>query len=182
LRPKVSPLVLMLAFIQIGLSSVGGAAVPLRHILVVRRKWLSDAEFAEEFSIAQALPGASAANVGVFLALAGLCLPSLALALVLATVATHLSAQYPRFAAAEAGVTAAVAGMLIGNGIRLAWNLWHDAPQVPRRWRAGRLAIGIAAVILVAGLRFFIPAVLIVLAGSGLVLEWSRRRAATEAT
>src|SRR5205814_473164 len=71
LRPKVSPLVLMLAFIQIGLSSVGGAAVPLRHILVVRRKWLSDAEFAEEFSIAQALPGASAANVAVMLVLAG---------------------------------------------------------------------------------------------------------------
>lgn len=193
MRPKLSPLALMLGFMQIGLSSVGGAAVPLRHVLVVQRRWLTEAELAEEFSIAQALPGASAANLAVMVAdrlggsfgplfaLIGLCVPSLALALLLAAVATHLSATSPRFAAAEAGVTAAVAGLLISNGIRLASALWRDAPQVQRRWRSGRVAISVAAVILVAGLRFFIPAVLIGLACAGFALEWSRRRRASRA-
>ncbi len=180
-----------LAFTQIGLTSVGGAAAPIRHVLVVRRRWLTEAELAETFAIAQALPGASAANLAVILGdrfagalgplatVGGLSIPSFAVALVLAAVATHLSAANPRFAAAEAGVTAAVAGLFISNGARLAWRLWHDAPEMRRRWRSARLTISVGAVALVAGLHFFIPAVLIGLAIASLGLEITMRRTAT---
>lgn len=185
---KLSFLALVLAFVQVGLSSVGGAAAPIRHVLVVRRRWLTEGELAETFSISQALPGASAANLAVIVgdrfagapgALAtmiGLCLPSLIVALVLATVATRLSATNVRFAAAEAAVTAAVAGLFISNGMRLAWRLWHDATELRRRWRAARLTISLAAVVLVAGLHLWIPAVLVLLAACGFVLERATRK------
>jgi chromate transporter len=179
---------LALAFTQIGLTSVGGAAAPIRHVLVVRRKWLTEAELAETFAIAQALPGASAANLAVILGdrfagalgplatVGGLSIPSFAVALVLVVVATHLSASNPRFAAAETGVTAAVAGLFISNGLRLAWRLWHDAPELRRRWRGARLGISVGAVALVAGLHFLIPAVLIGLAVVSFGIELTLRR------
>jgi chromate transporter len=172
---------LVLGFMQIGLSSVGGAAAPIRHVLVVRRRWLTEAELGETFAISQALPGASAANLAVIVGdrfggaagslatLIGLCVPSLIIALVLATFATRLSATNVRFAAAEAG-------LFISNGMRLAWRLWHDASGVRRRWRAGRLSISLAAVVLVAGLHLWIPAVLVLLAVSGFALERATRR------
>jgi len=192
---------LALAFAQIGLSSVGGAAAPIRHVLVVRRRWLTEAELAETFAIAQALPGASAANLAVilgdrfagalgpFATVGGLSLPSLGVALVLVAAATHLSAANPRFAAAEAGVTAAVAGLFVSNGMRLAWRLWHDAPldkfgtgsALRRRWRGARLGISLAAVALVAGLHFFIPAVLVGLAATSFGIEFALRRRAAAA-
>jgi chromate transport protein ChrA len=185
---KLSLLALALGFMQVGLSSVGGAAAPIRYVLVVRRRWLSETELAETFSISQALPGASAANLAVIVGdrfagpagslatLFGLCIPSLIIALVLATFATRLSASNVRFAAAEAAVTAAVGGLFISNGMRLAWRLWHAAPALRRRWRAGRLTISLAAVVLVAGLHVWIPAVLVLLAISGFVLERATRR------
>lgn len=185
---KLSFLALVLAFMQVGLTSVGGAAAPIRHVLVVRRKWLTEGELAETFSISQALPGASAANLAVIVgdrfagawgALAtmiGLCVPSLVLCLVLATFATRLSAANARFAAAEAAVTAAVGGLFISNGMRLAWRLWHDAPVSQRQWRAPRLVISFSAVILVAGLHLWIPAVLLLLALAGFALERASRR------
>jgi len=185
---KHSLAALALAFTQIGLSSVGGAAAPIRHVLVVRRRWLTEAELGETFAVAQALPGASAANLAVMLGdrfggalgplatLGGLSVPSLGVALLLAAVATQLSAANARFAAAETGVTAAVAGLFISNGIRLARRLWIDAPELRRRWRGARLTISLGAVALVAGLHFFIPAVLVGLAAASFGLELTLRR------
>ena len=179
---------LALAFTQIGLSSVGGAAAPIRHVLVVRRRWLTEAELGETFAVAQALPGASAANLAVMLGdrfggtlgplatVGGLSIPSLAVALILVVVATHLSAANARFAAAETGVTAAVAGLFISNGLRLARRLWGDAPELRRRWRGTRLTISLAAVVLVAGLHVFIPAVLVGLALASFGIEFALRR------
>lgn len=188
--PKYSLAALALAFTQIGLSSVGGAAAPIRHVLVVRRRWLTEAELGETFAVAQALPGASAANLAVMLGdrfggtlgplatVGGLSIPSLAVALILVVVATHLSAANARFAAAETGVTAAVAGLFISNGLRLARRLWGDAPELRRRWRGARLTISLAAVALVAGLHVFIPAVLVGLALASFGVEFALRRQA----
>lgn len=177
------------AFVQVGLSSVGGAAAPLRHVLVVRRRWLSETEFSETFGIAQALPGATAANLAVIVAdkyggalgsaaaLAGLCIPSLAVALVLITFASRLSATNQHFAAGENAVTAAVAGLFIANGTRLARRVWQEATIVRRtRWRLARLGVSVLGVVLVAGLHVLIPIVVAVLAPSSLAIEWFARR------
>ncbi len=130
-RPAPTPWNLAVAFVNVGLTSIGGAAGPLRHVIVKQRRWLTEGEFAEMFGMGQALPGANAINVAVLLgdrssgplgmlaAVAGLCLPSLVLALLIATAATHVAATNPRFAAAEVTVTAAVAGIFMANGLRL---------------------------------------------------------------
>jgi len=190
---KLSFIALVLAFMQIGLTSVGGAAAPIRHVLVVRRRWLTEAELAETFSISQALPGASAANLAVMVGdrfggawgslatMIGLCVPSLILCLILATFATRLSAANVRFAAAEAAVTAAVAGLFISNCMRLAWRLWRDAAPVQKPLRVPRLLVSLSAVLLVAVLHLWISAVLLLLATAGFVLERASRRRASAA-
>lgn len=185
---QLSARTLFLGFAQVGLTAVGGAVSPLRYVLVVRRRWMSEGELAEGLAIAQALPGASAANLAVMVAdtmggrfgplwaLLGLCGPPLVVALTLATFATRLSATNVRFAAAETAVTAAVAGLFISNGIRLAWRLWRDNPKVARGWRGARLALSVSATTFVAGLHFWIPAVMVGVAATSFALETARRR------
>ncbi len=187
-RPTPSLLALVLGFVNVGLTSIGGAAGPLRHVVVKQRKWLSESELAELFGIGQALPGANVANVAVMLgdrlggplgslaAVAGLCIPSLIVAVTLASVATRISATNARFAAAEVAVTAAVAGIFLSNGTRLVWLLWRDgAPDVRLTWRCARVAISALGVALVAGLHLWVPLAVVILVAASLGVEWRVR-------
>jgi chromate transporter len=174
---------LALAFANIGLTSVGGAAGPLRFVLVKQRRWLSEVELAEMFGVAQALPGAVAANVavmlgdrfagplGMFSSLFGLIVPSLAVALLLVRIATNLAAVNPRFAAAEFAVTAAVSGIFVSNGVRVIWQLWSGAPDLRLTWRCARLAISALGIILVASFHVFVPLAMIVMFAFSLLVE-----------
>ncbi len=184
-HPKPSPLELALGFMNIGLTSVGGAAGPLRVVAVKQRKWLTDGELAELFGICQALPGATIVNIavmfgdrssgplGALAGVAGLCIPSLIVALLLATLATHLAATSARFAAAEVAVTAAVAGIFLSNGLRLITTLWAEAtPDVALAMRTARVAISALGIVLVAGFHLWIPFAVAILVALGLVVEW----------
>jgi chromate transporter len=191
--PKPSLLDLALGFMNIGLTSVGGAGGPLRYVIVKQRRWLSEGQFAELYGIAQALPGATAVNYAVMLsdrfagplgplaALAGLIIPSLLLAIALAGIASQLAAVNARFAAAEIGVTAAVAGIFVSNGIRLIAQIWRGTPDVRVAWRAARLAISALGVVLVAGLHMFIPFAMLVLISLSMIVETRLRGVANEA-
>ena len=181
---------LAIGFANIGLTSVGGAAGPLRHVIVKQRRWLSDGELAGLFGIAQALPGANAANIAVmlgdlfagplgpFAALAGLIIPSLLIAISLAGIATHFASVNVRFAAGEIAVTAAVAGIFIANGSRLIAQLWRDGPDVRAVWRYARLAISALGIVLVSGLHMFVPLAMLLLdrAEHGRGVARARRR------
>jgi chromate transporter len=181
--PKPSLLDLALGWMTIGLTSVGGAGGPLRHVIVKQRRWLSEGELAELFGIAQALPGATAANVAVMMsdrfagplgplaALAGLIIPSLLIAIALAGIATQLAAVNVRFAAGEIAVTAAVAGIFISNGIRLIAQLWNETPDLRVAWRCARLAISALGVVLVAAFHVFIPFVMVILITLSMIIE-----------
>jgi chromate transporter len=176
---------LALGFARAGLSSVGGAAGPLRHMLVKQQHWISEGEFAEVFSLGQALPGANAVNVAVMLgdrfagplgalaAVAGLCVPSFVIALILAAFATRAAATNAHFAAAETAVTAAVAGIFVANGVRLFTFIWRDeaAENLPSAWRCARGAVSALAVLLVAGLHWWIPVAVPVLVGASILVE-----------
>jgi chromate transporter len=191
--PKPSLLDLAMGFMNIGLTSVGGAGGPLRYVIVKQRRWLSEGQFAELYGIAQALPGATAVNYAVMLsdrfagplgplaALAGLIIPSLLLAIALAGIASQLAAVNARFAAAEIGVTAAVAGIFVSNGIRLIAQIWRGTPDVRVAWRAARLAISALGVVLVAGLHMFIPFAMLVLISLSMIVETRLRGVANEA-
>lgn len=188
---RLAPLALAIAFAQIGLSSVGGASAPLRYVLVTRRRWLSETEFSEVFGIAQACPGPTAVNLAVMVAdrfggwpgigaaLAGLGLPSMVIAIGLAAAAHGLSATSPRFAAAETAVTAAVAGLFISNGVRLAALLWSEEARTGRfGWGAARLGLVLAGIALIAIFHLWIPLAVVVLGSSSLLVEWRARRPA----
>jgi chromate transporter len=169
---------------NVGLTSVGGAAGPLRHVVVKQRKWLSESELAELFGMCQALPGATVVNVavmfgdrsagwpGALAAVAGLSIPALVVAVLLASLATRIAEGNARFAAAEVAVTAAVAGIFISNGLRLVWSLWQDgAPDVPLLLRCGRLGISLLGIGLVAGLHLWIPFAVVILVTVSLLVE-----------
>ncbi len=168
---------------NVGLTSIGGAAGPLRHVVVKQRKWMTEGELSELFGMCQALPGATVVNVAVLFgdrvsgplgALAGvlgLCVPSLVIAVLLATVATHFSSTNARFAAAEVAVTAAVAGIFISNGLRLITTLWNDKPDVGLALRVGRVAVSALGIVLVAGFHLWIPFAVVILVACGLGLE-----------
>ena len=181
--PKPTVLELILGFMNVGLTSVGGAVGPIRYVLVRQRGWLTEGELAETVGIAQVLPGANAVNCAVMIgdrfagtlgslaALAGLIIPSLVLAVILLAVASHLAATNPRFAAAEISVTAAIAGIFMANGLRLGRFLWRDTGDVRAARRAARLAISALGVLLVAGLHLFIPAAVAILASVSVLVE-----------
>jgi chromate transporter len=184
---------LTLAFMNVGLTSVGSAANSLRHVLVRRRRWVTETEFAELQGLAQALPGAVGANCAVMLgdrlagplgpvaAVAGLVGPSLLVAVALAQIATKLAEASARFAAAETAVTAAVAGMMLANGLRLIGLLWRESPDKRTAWRGARLGVSILGVLLVTGFHVPVQAALAVLVAASYFVETRRRVAAPAA-
>src|SRR4051812_50177220 len=58
---------LFLAFVEIALSSFGGALAWARRVLVERRGWLGAREFGEMLGLCQALPGPNVVNLSIFL-------------------------------------------------------------------------------------------------------------------
>jgi chromate transporter len=87
---------LFVAFTQMALQGVGGVLVIVQHELVNRRKWLTQAQFVEEWSVAQVMPGPNVVNLclilggkyfgvaGALAAVSGLILAPMLLVLTLA--------------------------------------------------------------------------------------------------
>lgn len=172
------------AFVILSLSGFGGVAAQARYHLVTRRRWLSDREFADSFGIGQILPGANIANLsvivgdrfagplGAVVCLAALCLPSLTVAVGLMLGAAQLTAVFPRFAAVEGGISAAAAGLILSNGLRVSAVIWLRArgPRVGP-WRAGRLLVSLVTLALIAGLGVPLPIAIVVMMTASILLE-----------
>jgi chromate transporter len=190
--PKPTLLQLAIGFMNVGLTSVGGAGGPLRYVVVKQRKWLSEHEYAELFGVAQALPGATAVNYAVMIsdrfagplgpvaALAGLIIPSLLVAIAMLGIASQLAATNTRFLAAENAVTAAVAGIFISNGLRLIGQIWRGTPDLRAAWRAARLAVSALGIVLVSGFHMFVPLAMLVLLALSMIIE-TRLRVVSQA-
>jgi chromate transporter len=124
----IPPAMLFRAFMAIGLSGFGGVLPFARRELVDRRKWMTDAEFAETLGICSVLPGPNIINIaiwfgtrhggglGAIAAFSGLVGVPLALLLTLATIYGHYAGE-PRVSAAVDGMAAAAAGLVIGTGL-----------------------------------------------------------------
>jgi chromate transporter len=185
--PKPSLLDIAVTFMKVGLISVGGAAAPMRHVVVKQRQWATELEFAELQGLGQAFPGAVGVNIAVMIgdrlagpagalaAIGGLIIPSLIVAVALASVALRLAAANPRFAAAESSITAAVAGIFLANGFRLIQILWQQAPDRRVGWRSAQVAIAGLGIALVAVFHVAVPVALIVLVAASIGLDLRRR-------
>jgi chromate transporter len=96
---------IFLSFLQVGTTGFGGGlavVAQLRALVLQKRRWFTEHEFAEGLALAQSLPGSMANNVaayvglrlrgwrGASVAVAGLILPSTLLMIVLAILYRHL--------------------------------------------------------------------------------------------
>jgi chromate transporter len=154
-------------FAWIGLTSVGGGrSAYIYEALVVRRAWLTGAEFLPGLTLSQLLPGPTVSNLSVFLGnslngRAGAALALLAVLLPGALAILVLGALYfeygvgPALESALRGMGAAVVGFLCVNTTRIARGAFRGrgAPWIAATTFAavGLLRLNTILVILVAG-------------------------------
>jgi chromate transporter len=136
--PEVLPVVtrtaLFSGFLSLGLLGFGGIAPWARYVIVERRRWLSEAEYAAYVGMGQILPGSNTVNASVligqrFHGIAGAVIAVVALMTMPLVVLIGLAALYERLAlvpevrAGLTGASAAAAGMVIGTALKMAWRL-----------------------------------------------------------
>lgn len=165
------------AFLKLGLTSFGGPVAHLgyfREELVQRRRWLSDADYADLVALCQFLPGPTSSQVGFALGLsragwggaavafAGFTLPSVVIMLICAMVAPGIGGTI------GAGL---VHGLKIVAVAIVAQALWGMARSLTPD--APRLAIAVGAVVLLAVLPVGPAMMVAIIAGAlaGLLLQ-----------
>lgn len=178
-RPS-SPSALFWAFSWLALQGFGGVMAVVQREMVERRRWLTQAQFAQDWAVAQILPGPNVVNLsimfgerhfglrGALAAVAGMLLaPTL---LVLAVGSLYLQwADHPAVSGALRGMGAVAAGLVIGTGLKLSAAL-HDHPlPLWCGWLLSAAAFGLV-VILQWPLWWVLP----VIGGFGCIVTWKR--------
>src|SRR5712692_9965549 len=117
-------------FLRASLTGLGGGPVWVRHAVVVRRRWISDAEFADILSLCQFMPGPNVVGIavcvgeklrggfGALAALGGFLVIPWAIGFSLGTLFLEY-AHLPLLRNILGGISATAAGLLIATGIRL---------------------------------------------------------------
>lgn len=157
-RPAGTPVEVLRVFLKLGLTSFGGPVAHLgyfRNELVVKRKWLDEAAYADLVALCQFLPGPASSQVGYALgllragpmgALAAWCaftLPSAALLVLFASGASAFSSPL------GAGL---IHGLKLVAVAVVAQAVWGMARSLtPDRPRAGIALAAILVVVLAAG-------------------------------
>jgi chromate transporter len=167
------------AFLKIALASVGGglSAWALR-VIVEERRWLTHQEFLGALTVCRLMPGPNQVNMAVYVGtrfrgLAGAVAALLGLTLIPVGIVLALGVLYfghreiPGVKAIMTGLVAAAAGMTLSTGVKLGI-------QYARQPAA--IALGAAAFVGVAILRWPLLAVLAALGPIGIAWYWPGRR------
>lgn len=169
------------AFCEMSVFGFGGVLPWARRVLVDRRGWMTDLEFAELLSLGQILPGPNICNVAVMLgyryrgwrgslaAVGGLMGVPFMTVLALGVAYRHLG-QFPLVQGALRGMGAVAAGLILGTAVKLA-------QAQPRTVRA--LIFGVLALVTVGILQWPMGGTMAVLIPGALAIEtlaWRRRR------
>ncbi|HEX8118577.1 MAG TPA: chromate transporter [Pyrinomonadaceae bacterium] len=148
---------IFLSFLQVGTTGFGGGLAviaQLRALVMQKRRWFTEHEFAEGLALAQSLPGSMAGNVaayvglrlrgwrGAAVAMAGLVLPSMLLMIVLAILYRHLR-SLPDTEKLFHGLNAAVVALI---GVT-AWRIGRSTLARPWQWYIAVLS-GLAVIFL----------------------------------
>jgi len=138
IRQPQSKTELFIAFTLMALQGVGGVLVIVQHELVNRRKWLTQAQFVEEWSVAQVMPGPNVVNLclmlggkyfglaGALAAVSGLIMAPMLLVLTLAILFGGVSDSAVAQGALK-GMGAVSGGLIIATGLKLSKTI----PQNP---------------------------------------------------
>lgn len=142
-------------FLGLGLTSFGGPVAHLgyfRDIVVVRRRWLSEAEYADLVALCQFLPGPASSQVGIAIGQLRAGVPGA----VAAWVGFTLPSVLVLYAVAlGAGLWQGVVAQGVLHGLKLAalavvaQAVWQMSLRLTPDWPRRLLALGVAAIILV---------------------------------
>jgi chromate transporter len=121
---------LFLSFTVLALQGFGGVLAVVQRELVEKKRWMTQAQFVEDWAVAQIMPGPNVVNFcliiggrhfglgGALASLAGLLFAPLAVVLVLASVFGGVS-DAPWAQGALRGMGAVAAGLIAATGIKL---------------------------------------------------------------
>jgi len=180
-RPRPTSLTdLFVSFTLIALQGFGGVLAVIQQQVVERKRWMSNEEFIEEWSVAQIMPGPNVCNLammigtrhfglaGAMSALAGILTVPLILVLCLALVYAQFATQ-PELQGALRGMAAVAAGLIAATGLRMSVALTRNVIPL-----AACIAIAATGFVLLAWIRVPLAAVIGLLGGLGCVLAWRR--------
>jgi chromate transporter len=177
-RRAVSLGELFRGFCLIGLSGFGGVMPWARRYIVERYHWLEPEEFAALLGLGQVMPGPNVMNLSVcvgqkFQGRRGAVVAPLGMMLFPMIIVLLLGLAYLRFGDQPAvhamlrGIIAVGAGLIIATGLKMLY-IYKRRPLA--------LAIALAVIIAVGGLRLSLLPVVVVLLSFGLILERLRER------
>lgn len=121
---------LFVAFLQVSLCAFGGGLPWVRYMVVERRRWLGEQEFAEILSLCQFLPGPNIASItlcvgsrlrgpaGAIAALSGFIVIPWIIGFSVGALWLHY-ADRGVLQGVLRGITAAAAGLIVATGIKL---------------------------------------------------------------
>lgn len=171
---------LFVSFTLIALQGFGGVLAVIQRELVERKRWLTDEEFIEEWSVAQILPGPNVCNLamvigqrhfglaGAMSALGGLLAAPLLVVLALALVYARF-ADVPAVQGALRGMAAVAAGLVAATGLKMSAALGKNVLPL-----VACVLIAALSFVLLAWVRVPLAAVVFGLGGLGCVLAWRR--------
>jgi chromate transporter len=178
-RP-VSLSALFTAFLTVSLCGFGGGLVWARRIAVDRRRWLSEADFADIVSLCQFMPGPNVVgiavctgtklrgSIGAIAAVCGFIIIPWSVGLLLGALFLEY-AHVPALRNILGGVSATAAGLLIAAGLRLL---------APHRRRPAAVLFAVLAFTLMAFTKLPLLAVLfglvpLSIAAAGIEKAWA---------
>jgi chromate transporter len=171
---------LFVSFTVLALQGFGGVLAVVQREMVERKRWMTQEEFLEDWSVAQIMPGPNVVNLalmiggrhfgfgGALAALAGLLALPLVLVIALAILHDHFMAN-PAVAGALRGMAAVSAGLIAAAGLKMASALARG--PIPAAWSTG---IGLAGFVMVALLHWPLLYILLGLGGLGCLVAWRR--------
>lgn len=171
---------MFLSFTWLGLQGFGGVLAVVQREIVDRKQWMTLPEFAEEWALAQTLPGPNVVNLsvmfggrhfgptGALAALSGLLLlPGLLMLAIVFTFQTF--AHLPMVASALHGMGVAAAGMVMAAG----WRFWPMIKQHPLGWPVA-LTLTASSFVLAAVLHWPLALVIGCVGSVSCLLTWWR--------
>ncbi len=171
---------LFVSFTVLALQGFGGVLAVAQRELVERKRWFTNEEFVEEWSVAQIMPGPNIVNLaimiggryfgvpGVLAALAGMFTAPLIVLLSIALLYAQY-ASHPGVIGALRGMGAVAAGLVVATGLRLASSLKNSAMGM-----ALNGALGLLGFVAVALLRWPLVYVLLGLGSVACVLAYRK--------
>lgn len=137
-----NPADLFVAFTLLALQGFGGVMTVVHRELVEKKRWLTDEEFVEDWSVAQLMPGPNVVNLSLMLgnryfgvrgalaALAGLIIAPLCVVLLVALVHARY-ADNPGVIGALRGMGAVASGLIGATGLKLLKSLKSHPLEMP---------------------------------------------------